>query len=177
MTGLRPLSLLLAGGLVLAAVASASGPTRVDPHHPAASDGASDGSCSACHTKVPAPGARPEDAALRLDPLAVCSTCHPGLPHQGVDVHLGKMVPPGSPFPGAKGVIACFTCHDVHRGVGAGDVDSKLADELLKAAERTEWAGRTEGVTLPGRGTGHPPMLRRPLEDGGLCRACHGDGP
>lgn len=164
---------LFVSGLGLAM--TALGQSRVNPHRPDPAARTEEGSCSACHVKIPAPAAAPADAELRLSPAAVCATCHPGVPHQGADTHVGQPMPERVTWPAAEGHIACFTCHDVHRGTDAGNVRSKYGDALHALVERRSWAGHTQGVTLPG--AGGRPLLRAPLEGGALCRTCHGGGP
>ena len=151
-------------------------PTRVDPHHPVQAMEPTDSSCSACHAQVPEEGSAPGASALRLAPPEVCATCHPGMPHHGANTHVGQEMESSS-LPLFEGKIACFTCHDVHGGVPAGKVDSRLADLLAEVARSTAWAEQADALTFPGTGEGHPPMLRRPLEGGALCRACHEEGP
>lgn len=162
--------------LLAAAAAVGAPPTRVNPHWPTpGSDPRS--SCSACHTERPNDGASPADAQLRLEPVAVCSTCHPGMPHQGAAEHVGRPMPDRAraALASIDGRITCFTCHDVHVDGAAGDVSSPVARRLGSLVRNTDWAGRD--VTLPGLGEGRPSMLRQPLEDGTLCRTCHGVGP
>lgn len=145
---------------------------RVDPHHPRFARDPTDPSCSACHVARPEDGAAPDQSRLRLPPAAACLTCHTGLPHHGAAEHIGRPGDPAWGLPLADGRVTCFTCHNVHDGVGAGRLGGKLPDAMRKAVLDDEWAG-LEGATFPGANEGHPPMLREPLEGGALCTRCH----
>ncbi len=150
---------------------------RENPHHGVNPPDPTDDACTACHTAAPDPGASVADAKLRLAPPAVCASCHGTVPHAGAAEHFGQQMPEGVDLPSANGLIVCFTCHDVHGGGPSGDVHSKLADSLTEVALATEWKGVAEGMTLPGAERPRPAMLAAPLEDGKLCRLCHGEGP
>jgi len=150
---------------------------RENPHHGTNPPDPTADTCTTCHTTAPQRGASVADAKLRLSPPAVCSSCHSTAPHAGAAEHFGQLVPPGVDLPSHEGRIVCFTCHDVHGGGAAGDVHSKLADALTKVALAGEWSGAADGVTLPGSDRPRPPMLAAPLQDGKLCRICHGEGP
>ncbi len=161
-----------------------SGFARTDPHHPVADDPRPDRdpSCAACHTGLPEPGASPAEAKLRASPERACATCHQGDVHHGASAHVGQAlvaeVRAGLPedLPLHDGTVACWTCHDVHQGGEAGDLQSRLG-VALQALHRKEWAVGEE-VTWPGESrAGHPPLLALPLEGDALCSACHGAGP
>lgn len=163
---LTPVLLLLA--------ASVGAVERVSPHHPPTPYEPGP-SCAACHTSPPERGAPPPQANLIAEPGAACKTCHPAAPHAGVVEHLGKPLPEHvqATLPEAlalteKGRIACWTCHEVHTGGGAGVVRKSRLSRALT---------REQHGTLPGAERARPALLALPLEGGALCRACHGDGP
>jgi len=154
------------------------------PHAAQAPYAEGDPTCGACHVGVPARGAAPEQAQLRLDPAKACDTCHPSAPHLGAAEHMGRAVPdearaglpPEMPLAGAA--IACWTCHEVHDGQVAGAVgESPFAQGLHASLVAGGWADIPTDAIFPGTPSEHSPMLARPLEKGALCEACHGDGP
>ena len=149
--------------------------TRSNPHDPNAGYNPASPTCTACHTTLPAAGAAPEAAQLRVEPSQACSTCHEGWVHVGVQAHHGKTpilsepLPPNMPL--LQGRIACFTCHEMHQGQPAGTLTSPLANSLREQARTHDWASVPATATWPGT-TSHP-MLSLPLADGALCTACH----
>lgn len=152
---------------------STSASSRSSPH-PKEGRPAADGSCSVCHAGVPKPNVAPAEAHLRLEPTKVCLTCHPGEVHTGLSAHLGKTLPrPIDPavaieFPLAPGgVIACWTCHDVHNSASTAPPARRRLGDALAAAVR--------GTTPEPLHT--TALLALPADDGSLCRACHGNGP
>lgn len=148
--------------------------TRKSPHEPA-EVAKTDGSCAACHNAIPKAGAAPQDAALRLKPELACTTCHPGTIHAGVSEHLGARLDheltgsAAADLPlGRNLTVQCWTCHNVHK---AGEPAPKALTGLAARIQGTERPPST--ATDPK----HDPMLALPVDDGSLCRACHGDGP
>ncbi len=116
--------------------------------------------------------------------------CHRGPAHLGADSHLDKIVPEavraGLPeelalLEGDR--IACFTCHEPHMDPAVAGQDAEreqqLSAELRARALRREWTGLGErGAAWPPLYPGElPVMVSLPVEDGALCRACHGSGP
>lgn len=140
---------------------------RSNPHE----GGSATGSCSACHITPPAVGAAPLEAKLRSAPGAACATCHTGPVHAGVAEHLGRRlkqplaadVAPHLPL-GPGGVIACFTCHDVH----APGPDVGGASPI---------GGRIAAAHVGGGAGSGTALLALPTRDDRLCKACHGSGP
>jgi hypothetical protein len=151
---------------------------RKDPHHDEDPAG-----CAACHTA--------NEGELRVAVGKLCAECHVGttLPsgeagfiHAGVAEHMGKK--PTGELPKeitlVDGAVGCVSCHDVHGGAVPSDKPaSGLGAALRDRALASDWSGKVpEGARWPGDPvTGHLPMLALTVEDGALCRACHGDGP
>lgn len=160
------------------------------PHHMVKSDGELDmEKCGVCHN---------EDMSLQQAKLETCTLCHAQTAHAGADEHVRaapaavKRVldgrPEGSPaFPLADdGRMYCGTCHLFHdpavmqenwleqgwvpRATGLPDV---LRQSILD--RWTALASRTEDKTALGRfATSGTRQLRLPVDDGQLCRSCHG---
>jgi len=159
--------------------------TRNDPHHPASPRSPTDPTCSACHSTLPKTGAAPTESNLRWDDTDACVVCHVGEVHYGVAMHVGRRVPDEiqATLPPSialhDGDVTCWSCHEVHDGVGSGKVGSKMGEALREAALKTQWKDLPSDVVWPGSPVPaeHPPLLALPLEGGELCRACHGDGP
>lgn len=175
--------------LVLAPiVASADG--EGSPHHMTKADGSLDTDiCAVCHN---------EDFSLQRSKLETCTLCHSPTPHGGADEHLradpaavkSKMgdTTQGAPaLPLADdGHIYCGTCHLFH--------DPKVAsedwlaqgwlprDNGLPAAVRQgvtdRWnslaATTTDKSAIGKFATKGVVQLRMPVDDGQLCRRCHG---
>ena len=163
---------------------------RAFPHNPAQARDPEDASCKGCHGVIPEPGAAPEQVALHMGPEGTCSMCHRGPTHAGADSHLGRIVP--DPLRAGLspqlallegGRIACFTCHEPHMDIDTSEHQATgerpLAAELRTLAEQREWAGLVErdAAWPPLRPAELPVMVSLPVENGALCRACHGSGP
>lgn len=167
---------------------------RSNPHHPDEWRVA-DRTCTACHSGLPADGARPGQARLRVEEAGVCETCHPVPLHLGSAAHLGKVVETldeglaqGRLATDGEGRMWCWTCHEVH-----GDGDRLTADlppapvnelrelrsgyESLPGPEVLDDLARLRLIAPPEKGPDFQPLLALPVEDGALCRACHGEGP
>lgn len=150
---------------------------RASPHHAAVAYDAEDPSCAACHVSVPPRGTAPSEARLRTEPARACATCHPSPPHRGVVEHVGRTVratvrdslPPSIALTD-EGTVQCWTCHDVHAGVGAGALGTSRLAHAVRASLEVD--GDWPGAPRP-----RPALLALPLEGGALCRACHGAGP
>lgn len=130
------------------------------------------GGCPACHQGKPAAGAPPAQAELRLPGADTCTTCHPGPVHAGVAEHLGEGVTvalapeAAAALPLGEGnAIMCWTCHDVHRA--GPDTPHPPAGFAARLA-------RLRPPTAEGQ---RPALLALSVQDGSLCRACHGGGP
>ncbi len=158
---------------------------RSDPHHPEVLRAVDDATCAACHTSVPDEGAVFADAKLRAEDK-VCATCHEGTLHQGMDSHLGKTVEAlddasRAVVTLAEGdTVACWSCHEVHTqgATRPSKAERPFADALRALALENEWQGQVpEGTRWAGEDREHSAMLALPLEDGALCKACHGVGP
>lgn len=163
--------------------------TRDDPHHPKKRRDATDATCSACHSGSPDEGAVASDARLRVDSVEACAECHTSPVHTGLDEHLGVKVEPDvatklpktMPLDG-EGKIVCWTCHEVHGDSPPPEKErrSRLAAGLRKRALAEDWEDTlpADRVEWPGElEAGHPALLGAPVDDGALCRACHGEGP
>lgn len=161
--------------------------TRASPHHPDKPRDPNDPTCAACHTGTPSEGASFADAHLRAGEDVCTGTCHKTSPHAGISEHMGKEVDAdrAATLPASvvllDGRVACYSCHDVHDS--AAETPEKGRRELVGslhglamdgdwkdlAGADLSWPGNTDPA--------HPPMLALPINDGSLCRACHGDGP
>ena len=150
--------------------------TRSNPH--GAGRDPQSPTCTACHAGAPAAGAGPGEARTRLPVSEACTNCHPGPIHAGVPEHLGKSLSPAvrASLPpqiavNNDGTIACWTCHEVHDGGAAGHPSNSPLASGLRALTR---AGQDSGLLWP---DADPALLALPIDDGALCRACHGEGP
>ena len=167
---------------------------RSNPHHPDEWRVA-DRTCTACHSGLPARGAPPAQSRLRVEEAGVCETCHPVPLHLGSAAHLGKTVEAldgrltrGLLALDAEGRMWCWTCHEVH-----GDGDRIQADlppaptndlrelrsgyESLPGPDVLDELARVRVIEPPPKGPDFQPLLALPVDDGALCRACHGEGP
>jgi hypothetical protein len=161
---------------------------RAFPHNAIVARDPTDPSCRGCHGAIPEPGTPPEAAGLHMGPKGTCTMCHRGPHHSGADAHLGRIpnetlratLPPQLTLL-EDGGIACFTCHEPHleAQVEGAPPPSPLAEELQARAATREWAAaKVRGLQLTSSPTTPPPvMVSLSLEDGRLCRACHGPGP
>jgi len=81
-----------------------------------------------------------------------------------------------------EGKVYCGTCHDPHPA-GSIDQNQDRSGRLGRALLPQEWVEAVLGPAYETRGadrgvvlapqTTEPDYLRRPLEAGGLCKACH----
>lgn len=147
----------------------AGGMNRVNPHHPAEPRDPTDPSCAACHAGIPETGVAPDASRLRVSPAAACRTCHPGEVHVGVrehvDVRIEGTAPAGLPLT-VDQRIACWTCHEVHGGPAPEAPRRKASADAIRALA----LGAPTTAATP-----HGALLTP--TPGGLCQACHGDGP
>ncbi|MBW2255151.1 MAG: hypothetical protein JRI25_11200 [Deltaproteobacteria bacterium] len=158
--------------------------TRNDPHHPEAPRSPTDPTCSACHSTLPETGAAPAESNLRWDDTDACVVCHIGEVHYGVGMHVGNRVPEDvqATLPPSialhDGDVTCWSCHEVHDGVSTGKLGGRMGKAMREAALKSKWKDVEEDAMWPGTSAAeHPPLLALELENGALCRACHGDGP
>jgi hypothetical protein len=160
------------------------------PHHMTKSDGSLDGDrCGECHN---------EDLSLPGSKLEVCTTCHERTTHAGSEEHLraspaavkqalAQRKPDAPDLPlEDDGRMYCGTCHFFHDP----QVDSEVwlvsgwlpLDSGLAAAVREgvieRWVALAERSNEKGSvgdfATTGARALRLPVDDGQLCRQCHG---
>jgi hypothetical protein len=159
------------------------------PHHMTKADGELDmEKCGVCHN---------EDMSLQRSKLDTCTLCHAQTVHAGADEHV-RAAPaavkralgePGAESPalplGDDGHIYCGTCHLFHDPAvmqenwlaqgwlpRATGLPIAVRDEVL---ERWGISVQAEDKQVLGRfATTGTRQLRLPVENGQLCRSCHG---
>jgi hypothetical protein len=179
---------LLGVWLVLAPMAACA--DGDSPHHMTTSDGSLDmTTCAVCHN---------EDFSLQRSKLETCTLCHAQTSHAGSDEHLrvspsavknalGETPQGGAVLPLADdGHIYCGTCHLFH--------DPKVTSEgwlahgwlpptsglpaAVRQAVTERWAAlvaSSEDKGTVGKfATKGTTQMRLPVDDGQLCRRCHG---
>ena len=180
------LVVLLALGAPVAAASDSS------PHHMTKPDGTLDNEkCAACHEA---------DMSLSRSKVETCTMCHTMTPHAGSLEHLGaspadvalriKNAAGKADLPLADtGGMYCGTCHIFHDPtLGTAWLPDKparspsaYAEAVRTSLERRfgEMAQRSGAATAPATiRTTHTRALRLPVDDGSLCKACHGStGP
>jgi hypothetical protein len=160
------------------------------PHWMLGPDGQADqGACSTCHR---------ETFELLQPKLDTCVMCHTSSPHVGASRHLeadatavARLLPPEGKdsLPLSEdGRIYCGTCHLFHdpRVIGEPWLErtwlpaSSGLPQAIRQALESRWKSLAEkqgeegsGATFASKGTR---ALRLPVEDGTLCRHCHGKG-
>lgn len=161
------------------------------PHQMVGPDGqVEDEKCAICHN---------EDMSLTRSKVETCTLCHAATVHSGANEHLrataasvSKLLPPTkSDQPSLPltedGRIYCGTCHVFHDPAISNEEtlaspwvppSSGLSESVRRSVE-ARWRraeskqGESEaGATFSTKGTRR---LRLPIEDGSLCRHCHGD--
>ena len=185
---MRLIAAILGACLALAVAAHAE--DESSPHHMTKSNGELDmEKCGACHN---------EDMSLQRSKVETCTLCHGQTPHAGSDEHLRASAPdvkralagqpkdaPALPLTD-DGRMYCATCHLFHDpkvmsedwlahgwlppdiGVTAA-IRQGVVDRWAALAEK---AGEKGPVgTFATKGTR---QLRLPVNDGQLCRQCHG---
>ena len=181
-------AILFAVWLALASVAR--GQDEGSPHHMTKSDGSLDmEKCPLCHN---------EDMSLQRSKLETCTLCHAQTVHAGSDEHVRASAAAVKQALAARpkdapslpltddGRIFCGTCHLFHDpkvmsedwlAHGWLPPDSGEAGAVRKAVVE-RWAalaqkagGKGELGTFATKGTR---QLRLPIDDGQLCRQCHG---
>lgn len=183
---MRRVSLLSIALLILAAPLGAQDDSG-NPHRMVKPGGEADtDACRVCHN---------DDMSLSRTKAETCTLCHAANLHAGVAPHLAaeaaavarltKAKEPALPL-AEDGKIYCGTCHVFHDP--AISREETLARRWLPAntglpqavraalTARWEQEARTRGESEPGatfttRGT---TRLRLPIDDGSLCRHCHG---
>lgn len=161
--------------------------TRQSPHTKEKSRDPLGTTCTACHSTMPANGASPAEARTRVPADQSCTGCHEGMIHAGVTDHVGKSVSPAvrASLPpevavNTDGTIACWTCHEVHDGMTATHpMRRPLPDSLRSRALKEDWTAYGGASFLWPRSEADEDsaMLALSINDGALCRACHGEGP
>lgn len=159
------------------------------PHQMVGADGKPDPkACLVCHQ---------EDMSLSLSKAETCTLCHAASIHAGAEQHLRAAAASVARLIGATGAtlpltedgrIYCGTCHVFHDPAISGEkalatpwvparagLPEAVRQSLIErwnraAAERGEAA---PGATFTTEGT---TRLRLPIDDGTLCRQCHGYG-
>ncbi|MFN8625091.1 MAG: hypothetical protein U0587_03765 [Candidatus Binatia bacterium] len=163
------------------------------PHRMLKADGEVDPEkCAVCHQ---------EDMSLNLPKSGLCTTCHSATIHAGAARHLqaspeqlAHAVSPKKPSEldlplNESNGIFCGTCHIFHDPRVSGEQardrrwlppTTGLAEAVRKGVTE-QWAriagkhGESEvGAKFSTRGT---LSLRLPIDDGTLCRTCHGTLP
>jgi hypothetical protein len=178
---------------------------RTDPHRDLRTpDGArNDAVCVFCHQGVPCTEEDSKVEALRVDPLALCKSCHTQQIHVGIPSHLVIASPEVAsrikeynleneyPIPlGPGDEIHCTSCHDPHPGLDPlpiGVSPAKLAamresnrayrDDYSLPRLRAELEGIVDDAGNQLRLEDGPRskggLLRIPADDGSLCLICH----
>ena len=175
--------------IILAPLAAAA-QEEGSPHHMTNKDGSLNmESCGVCHN---------EDLSLQRSKLETCTLCHPQTSHAGSDEHLRagppmvkralEGAPKGSPaLPLAEdGHIYCGTCHLFHDPAVSQEAwlaqawlpPDKSMPGAVRQAVIDRWAalalkaGEKEPLgQFAAKGTR---QLRLPVDQGQLCRQCHG---
>ena len=180
----------LAAALVALLLVSAPALSNNSPHHMTLPDGTLDSNaCPTCHSP---------DMGLNLSERETCLLCHLETSHGGSLEHLRasaaevSKIMEGRPkdavvLPLTKeGTIYCGTCHLYHdplvldeKWLASGWVPPKAG---LAGAVRTgvldRWAGLAKAYDQSGDvgsfATDGTRQLRLPVENGSLCKQCHG---
>jgi hypothetical protein len=160
-------------------------------HHMVGPDGQADAEkCAVCHN---------EDLSLARSKVETCTLCHAATVHSGANEHLraeaasvSRLLPPTKAgqlsLPLTEdGRIYCGTCHVFHDPAISNEETlaspwvppSSGLPESVRQSVKKRWEraqsvhGESEaGATFTTKGT---TRLRLPIEDGSLCRHCHGD--
>ena len=143
--------------------------------------------CLFCHDSIPEEG-KTDD--LRMPGVETCRGCHFETSHAGSGEHMVKLdaaMAEGARkanLPLAEGNAAtCATCHDPHPAgttkasaerAGWGEVRVVPAswERAVLAPAQKDRLGDRAAPVLKGMD-----LLRLPIDDGSLCKACHGAGP
>lgn len=182
----------LAIALLLACALPARGEDTLNPHHMVGADGALDDSlCSLCHE---------DDFTLSRSKTETCTLCHSAAPHAGAAEHLAADAAAVSQAVGGEGAgieipltdegtLYCGSCHLFHDPAVAGEewlehgwvpsdthglgkaVRDSLTDWFSRAEARRDASAAPVSVDWMKTGTR---LLRLPVEDGSLCKRCHG---
>ena len=163
------------------------------PHHMVGPDGQADmAACAVCHN---------EDLSLARSKIETCTACHATTVHSGANEHLradaasvSRRLPPAKAdqpiLPLTEdGRIYCGTCHVFHDPAISSEPTlsspwlpraSGLPGSVRQSVEqRWEHAQSLQGEAKPGATFSHKgtTRLRLSVEDGSLCRHCHGARP
>jgi len=167
---------------VLVATVPAVAQEEGTPHWMLGPDGQPDKeTCSICHS---------ETLELLQSKTDTCVTCHTSSPHVGASRHLAADATAVARLLPAEGTdslpltddgkMYCGTCHLFHDPRVMGEpwlerpwlpASSGLPQAIRQAKEKHGEEG--SGATFAAKGTR---ALRLPVEDGTLCRRCHGKG-
>lgn len=179
---------LIAIGLLLAT--AARGDDSSSPHLMTKSDGSLNmETCGVCHN---------EDMSLQRSKLETCTLCHAQSAHAGSDAHvrasaaavkqiMGEQKQEGPALPlTEEGKIYCGTCHLFHDPKVLGEdwlahgwlpPDSGVPG-AVRQQDVERWAALAqktdEKSALGSFATEGTRQLRMPVNDGQLCRQCHG---
>ena len=179
--------------LVLVSAAALAAEESDSPHRMVKPDGAADtDKCAACHES---------DMSLSRSKRETCTLCHAETLHAGAYTHLHaapdrlkrlrSTVQAEMPeLPTAEdGGIFCGTCHLFHDPrlsadhplAGRRPAGSTPFDKAVRSAIEAQWPviarkydAQQAGASFAARGTR---ALRLPVDDGALCRHCHGSAP
>lgn len=149
--------------------------SQESPHSAMEANPKDEGNCLVCHSEVPKEEEKKPNYLLNTEPSQVCLVCHSETEHVGSNIHLDYVNPKESNLPGAENnKIACFTCHDPHpQGIIKGRVvyeahlgryEKDFIKEVVLPKKEAKEVSLTEKTKV---------LLRLPLEDNRLCRACH----
>ncbi|NOY27576.1 MAG: hypothetical protein GXP62_17060 [Oligoflexia bacterium] len=160
---------------------------RFNPHAAMAAAPTDPTTCEHCHVDPPAPDAT--EADLKVSGPNICHGCHMETLHAGIIAHTG--VAPGAIATRAHKAglpltdtneIVCVTCHDPHP-VGTTTVADARRSIIGTPVLPKGWqkdvltpalADRAADIGVPLQAeSSEPDLLRLPLRDGELCRACH----
>jgi hypothetical protein len=190
---MRVLFAVLIGSMVMIAPPTARAEDEATPHHMTKPDGSLDTEkCPICHNP---------DMGLARSKLETCTLCHLETTHGGTLEHVSasaaqvREAMADAPkdavvLPLADdGRIFCGTCHLYHDPKVLGEAwlargwippDTGLAAAVREGVS-TRWTVLAEAADQKGQvgefATRGTRQLRLPVEDGKLCRQCHGKLP
>ncbi len=182
----------IALALLLATVSALHAEESDSPHRMVKADGETDmDKCALCHEP---------DLSLSRSKRETCTLCHAETLHSGAYEHfhaapdklkqlLGTAPAEKPELPTAEdGGIYCGTCHLFHDPAISAEKplatewarsSAGLADAIRRARE-AQWKEIAQKYGQPGPGaefaTKGTRALRLPIDDGSLCRHCHGYG-
>ncbi len=166
---------LLVASIIFLLISYSISRSQESPHSAMEANPKDEGNCLVCHLEVPKEGEKKPNYLLNSEPSQVCLVCHSETEHVGSKIHLDYLNPKESNLPGAENnKIACFTCHDPHpQGIIKGRVvyeahlgryEKDFIKEVVLPKKEAKEVSLTKKTKV---------LLRLPLEDNKLCRACH----